>query len=87
MAKAKKPKRKQKWRWMRYRKGDHAHNLTCAAQRWIHANGGTAVVLGGIGILDEENPFLEGTKGRYQVCVSALGTKPEKKKKTDGKKN
>ena len=79
MKKAK--KHKHKWRWLRYRKGDVSHNLICAAQRWIHANGGTAVVIGGIGILDEENPFLEGTKGKYRVCIGALGIKPTKEKK------
>lgn len=80
-------KRKQKWRWLRYRKGDHAHNLICAAQHWIHEHGGCAVVIGGIGILDEENPFLEATKGKFQVCIGALGTKPTKfKEKKDAKK-
>lgn len=69
---------KQKWRWLRYRKGDHAHNLVCAAQHWIHENGGTAVVLGSIGIMDQG-----GCK--YQVCIGALGRKPVKEK-TDGKK-
>lgn len=75
----KKPKkRKRTWRWMRYRKGDVSHNLLCAAQRWIHANGGTAVVLGGIGLMDEENPFLDGTTGKYRVCIGALGLKPKR---------
>lgn len=72
MKKAK--KRKKKWRWLLYRKGDHAHNLTVAAQRWIHANGGTAVVLGGIGLLNEGSH-------RYQVCVGALGVLPKAKSK------
>lgn len=76
MKKAK--KKKPRWRWMRFRKGDHAHNLIAAAQHWIHANGGTAVVLGGIGVMDEENPFLEGTKGKYRVCIGALGQKPKR---------
>lgn len=77
----KKP-RKQKWCWLRYRKHDLAHNVQVAMQRWIHANGGTAVVLGGIGLLDEENPFVPGTKGKYQVCVGALGVKPKPPQKT-----
>jgi hypothetical protein len=77
MAKAKK-KRRAKWEWLRYRKGDHAHNLLCAAQRWIHANGGTALVLGSIGVMDENNPFVPGSKGKYQVCVGALGIKPKR---------
>ena len=40
-------KRKPKWRWMRYRKNDLAHNVQCAVQRWVHANKGTAIVMGG----------------------------------------
>ena len=66
-------KRKQKWRWLRYRKNDLAHNVQVAVQRWIHANKGTAVVLGGIGIMDEGG-------NRYQVCVGAMGRLPEKPK-------
>jgi hypothetical protein len=72
-----KPRRKRrtrKWVWLRYRKGDHAHNLVCAAQHWIHEQGGTAVVLGGIGLLDQGH-------GRYQVCIGALGIMPVKKEK------
>lgn len=65
-------KKKRKWTWLRYRKGDHAHNLVCAAQHWIHENDGTAVVLGKIGLLDQGN-------GRYQVCIGALGKMPQKK--------
>lgn len=71
MAKAKK-KRKAKWKWLRYRKRDHAHNMVCAAQHWIHENGGTAVVIGSVGIIDEG-------EGRYQVCIGVLGKIPEKK--------
>ncbi len=77
----KKTKRKPKWIWLRYRKNDLAHNVQVAVQRWIHANGGTAVVLGGIGLLDEERPFVPGTAGKYQVCVGALGKKPSPPKK------
>jgi hypothetical protein len=66
-------KRKSKWKWMRYRKGDHAHNLVCAAQHWIHENGGTAIVIGGIGLIDQG-------KAKYQVCIGALGRMPKKKK-------
>ena len=72
----KKRKHRQKWTWLRYRKNDHAHNLLVAAQKWIHANGGTAVLLGGVGILNEENPLVPGTAGKYQVCIGALGRIP-----------
>lgn len=67
-------KRKRKWSWLRYRKNDLAHNVQVAVQRWIHANGGTAVVLGGIGVMDEGGH-------RYQVCIGALGILPKKKEK------
>jgi hypothetical protein len=75
MAEKKKVKRKRKWTWLRYRKGDHAHNLFYAAQHWIHENGGTAVVLSGISLMDQG-------AGRYQVCIGALGKMPEKKQKS-----
>lgn len=63
----------QKWKWLRYRKRDHAHNLICAAQHYIHQNGGTAVVLGSIGLMDQGG-------GRYQLCIGALGEMPGKPK-------
>ena len=76
----KKPtKKKQKWRWMRYRKGDVSHNLMCAVQRWVHVNGGTSIVMGGIAIADRENQFVPGTKGKYEVRINVLGQKPRKK--------
>ncbi len=80
-----KPKRKHKWRWLRYRKGDHAHNMVCAAQHWIHQNGGTAVVIGGIGLLDQSYPFVPGSTGRFQVCVGALGVMPKPRKEKAAK--
>lgn len=66
--------RRSKWKWLRFRKGDHAHNLQCAAQHWIHANGGTAVVLGRIGVMDQGGC-------NYQVCIGATGILPIKKEK------
>jgi hypothetical protein len=63
-------KGKHKWRWLRFRKGDHAHNLIVAAQRYIHANKGTAVVLGGIGIM-HQGEF------RYSVVIGATGRPPK----------
>lgn len=59
---------------LRFRKGDPAHNLVAATQHWIHANGGTAVVLGSIGIMDEGG-------FKYQVCIGAMGQIPKKKEK------
>ena len=73
-AERKRMKTKRRWRWLKFRKGDHAHNLIVAAQRWIHANGGTAVVLGGIGLMDDPIEF------KYHVVISATGQKPKPKK-------
>lgn len=63
---------------MRFRKNDPAHNLLAATQHWLRANGGYAVVIGGIGVLDEEHPLLESTRGKFQICVKCLGQKPTK---------
>lgn len=68
-------KKKRRWIWLRYRKNDLAHNVQVAVQKWIHGNGGSAIVLGGIGIMDQGG-------SRYQVCIGAVGklpVKPEKK--------
>ena len=67
-------KKRKSWTWLRYRKNDLGHNVLVAVQRWIRANGGTAVVLGGIGLLDMGGEF------RYGVVVSATGRKPNKPK-------
>lgn len=67
-------RRKQKWIWLRYRKNDLAHNVQTAVQRWIHANGGTSVVLGGVGLIDLGTPFDAGIK--YGVVVSCVGIRP-----------
>jgi hypothetical protein len=63
----------RKWTRLRYRKNDLGHNVLVSVQRWIHANGGSAVVLGGIGLLDMVGEF------RYGVVVSATGKRPERK--------
>ena len=65
--------KKKKWNWLRYRKNDPGHNVIVSVQRWIHANGGTAVVLGGIGLMDMG-------EFRYGVVISATGKRPEKPK-------
>jgi hypothetical protein len=70
MTRTTKPK---KWKWLRYRKNDLGHNVMVAVQRWIHANKGTAVVLGGIGVMDMG-------EFRYGVVVQATGRKPTHKK-------
>jgi hypothetical protein len=57
---------------MRYRKGDLAHNLMCAAQHFIHANKGTAVVMGPIQVIE-----MPGARpGCYTIGVACLGQKP-----------
>lgn len=71
-------KKRRKWIWLRYRKNDVAHNVQVAVQRWIHARGGTVVVLGGIGIMPEGF-------GKYQVCVGIVGKQPDPPPDSDGK--
>jgi hypothetical protein len=66
-----KKKSKRRWSWLRYRKGDHAHNLIVSVQRYIHANKGTALVLGGI-------ELIHVGPSRYKIAVPFLGIKPEK---------
>lgn len=71
-----KKRRRQKWEWLRYRKGDVAHNLLVAAQRYIHAHKGTAVVLGDIKLIQmpSANPHC------YELAVGFMGARPELKK-------
>lgn len=40
--------KKRRWTVMRFRKHDPSHNLIAAATHFIRANGGRAVVIGGI---------------------------------------
>lgn len=70
-----KKRAKPKWRIMRFRKKDHTHNLMAAAVKWIHANGGTAVVIGGVEVQD----WGEGAY-KYRVALNVVGQKPAKKK-------
>ena len=65
-------KKKKRLIRLRFRKNDPAHNLLAAAQAWIIANGGNAVLIGGIWLMPE-GPM------KYRVCVGALGKYPEKK--------
>lgn len=67
-------KRKRRWTWLRYRKGDVEHNVHVAMQRWIHANGGIAIVTGGIGVMDQGG-------GRFKVCFGVVGKPPTKETK------
>lgn len=57
---------------LRFRKGDHSHNVMVAVQAWLRANGGYALVMGGIGIMRESSM-------KFQVCVGILGRAPVKK--------
>lgn len=70
----KKKPRKPRLIRLRFRKNDPSHNLVAATQAWILANGGNAIVLGGISIMNE------GAL-RYRVCIGALGRAPTKEKK------
>lgn len=58
--------------YLRFRKNDPTHNLIAATQHWIKANGGTAIVLGGIGLL-ADGAF------KYSVCLRVVGRAPTKK--------
>ena len=69
----KKPK-KSKLRMLRFRKGDYEHNIHAAVQHWVHANGGTAIVTGGIEI--QWSHPLEAHK--YKVALGVVGKPPEK---------
>lgn len=75
---AAKKKRKRKWEWLRYHKNDLPHNMQVAAQRWIHANGGTAIVMGGVSLIE-----LPGTRsGNYYVAIGCMGKRPVKPEAT-----
>ncbi len=67
-------KRKPKWRWMRYRKDDLPHNIQVAVQRWVHANHGTAIVMGGVSLIQ----MPDARPGSYYVAIGCLGKRPEK---------
>jgi hypothetical protein len=71
MTKPKPKKRKPRWKMLRWRRGDHVHNIHVAVQRWIHANGGTLVVSGGLELQD----WQEGL-GKYRVALRCLGRRP-----------
>jgi hypothetical protein len=57
---------------LRWRKHDHVHNLYVAVQRYVHANGGTIAVIGGLEVQD----FLEG-ESKFKVAVRCLGKRPQ----------
>ena len=71
MTKAKKRKKPARRRLM-FRKDDPAHNVQVAVVKWLEANGGDAIVVGGIGLI-REGDF------KFQVCVGITGTPPVKK--------
>jgi hypothetical protein len=69
-----KKRSKRNWRVMRFRKGDPAHNLLAATTHWIKANGGTAVVIGGI----EVQQWPQDGAYVYRVAIRATGRPPRK---------
>ncbi len=73
-SKTAKKKRKSRTIHLRFRRNDPTHNLIAATQHWIKANGGTAIVLGSIGIM-REGEF------NYSVCMRATGRAPTKEAK------
>jgi hypothetical protein len=64
----------RKTRWLRYRKGDLTHNVFVALQRWIHAHGGSAIVMGGVEtiVIPGDPDFI------YHVGLRVTGKKPVK---------
>jgi hypothetical protein len=72
-----KKKRKRKWTWLRYRKNDLAHNVQVAVQRWVHANGGTAVMMSGVQLVT----FPGAPEFNYRVAIHCTGLQPVKKEK------
>lgn len=60
---------------MRFRKHDHAHNLLAAAHRWLRANGGDALVIGGIQIISMPGDH----ESKFSVAVGVVGKRPKKK--------
>lgn len=73
-------KKKRKWRWLRYRKDDLAHNVQVAVQRWVHANGGTAIMTSGVQIVT----FPGEGEFNYRVAIRCTGARPVMKEKADG---
>lgn len=59
---------------MRYRKKDLSHNVLVAVSRWVKANGGKVIVIGGIGV-------MEHSEHKYSICVKVVGKKPTKSSK------
>jgi len=64
---------------MRFRKNDPNHNLLAATQHWIKANGGDAIVIGGIGLMKEPLDDL-----RYKIVIGAMGRAPQKSEAGNG---
>lgn len=57
---------------MKFKKNDHAHNLLVAVGNWVKANGGEAVVAGGI----EIQKWPEDVDFKFRVAVKCTGRQP-----------
>lgn len=68
-------------RLLRFRKHDHAHNLIAAAQRWLRANGGDAVLMGGIDIVTMPGD----PQSKFRIAIRCLGRRPPRIKSAEGK--
>lgn len=64
---------KRKTTTLRFRKNDPGHNVLAAVSRWVKANGGSTVVIGGIGIMPGDRKFV------YYVMVQCMGNEPIRK--------
>jgi hypothetical protein len=65
---------------MRFRKNDHAHNLLAAVERYIRANGGKVIVIGGI----EIQKWPDDGEFKFKVAVGCSGRQPKKPESKDG---
>lgn len=63
---------KRNTKLLRSRKDDLAR--IAAAQRWLLANGGDALVMGGIEIITM--PY--DAEGKFRIAIGCLGRKPKK---------
>ena len=75
----KRKRRKHRLVTMRFRKGDATHNLLAAVQHWVKANGGNLLVVGGIGIMPDGDPFSKLSDHKFSVVVGCLGVRPKKR--------
>lgn len=70
----KKSRKKPRFAMMRFRRNDPSHNLRAAVRKYVHANGGTITVIGGI-----EFQAWGESAAHFRVAIRCLGQKPPAK--------